>query len=97
MKKGLAYLLVAVVMTMGLVTVGFANKVEDGIIKGKVIKIEGDMVTVMDGHKKKHTFHVDKHATKTDGFLEVGLDVLVDADKSGHANAIRIEPGKMGE
>lgn len=91
MKKGLAYLFVAGVMTLSLATVGFAMK---GHIKGKITKIDGEMITVTDAHKKEHMFHVDATATKKDGEIKLGAHVEVDADKSGHANSIKVEAAK---
>ena len=93
MKKGLTYLFVAGVMMMSLATAGFAMK--DHAIKGEVTKIEGEMVTVKDAHAKEHTFHVDAKATKKIGEVTVGAHVEVDADKSGHANSIKVEGVKV--
>ncbi len=93
MKKGLTYLFVAGVMTLSLATAGFAMKGHAGI-KGKVTKIEGEMVTVTDDHKKEHTFHVDAKATKKEGEIKVGAHVSVDADATGHANSIKVDAAK---
>jgi hypothetical protein len=93
MKKGLTYLFVAGVMTVSLATVGFAMKGHEAI-KGEVTKIEGEMVTVTDAHKKEHTFHVDPKASKKEGEIIVGAHVEVDADAKGHANSIKAEAMK---
>jgi len=93
MKKGLTYLLVAGIMTVSFASVGLAMK-DHKEINGVVSKIEGDMVTVTDDHKKDHTFHVDAHATKKEGEITVGAHVTVDADKSGHANSIKAKAMK---
>ncbi len=92
MNKGLTYVM-AGLMVASLATVSFAGK-GGHPIKGEVTKIEGDMVTVTDDHKKAHTFHVDATATKKEGEIIVGATVEVDADKSGHANSIKVAAAK---
>lgn len=94
MKKGLSVLF-AGMMVITLATAGFAEK-GHGTIKGEVTKIEGDMVTVKDDHGKEHVLHVDAHATKKEGKIEVGAHVEADAEANGHAKSIKAHAAKKG-
>ncbi|MBI3358284.1 MAG: hypothetical protein HY037_01645 [Nitrospirae bacterium] len=94
MKKGLTYLLVAGVMVASLATVSFAMKTHEGMIKGEVTKIDGEMVTVKDAEGEEHMLHVDPESSKKEGEITVGAMVEADADDKGHAKSIKVEAMK---
>ena len=90
MKKGLMFLLAALV-TAAFSSVGYAGEGhEEGHISGTVIKVDGEMITVKDAHGEEHMLHVDK-TTKKSGEIKVGEHVMAEATDSGHAKSIMEE------
>ncbi|MEK7702638.1 MAG: hypothetical protein AAB317_01570 [Nitrospirota bacterium] len=89
MKKGLSVLF-AGMMVVSLATAGFAGKGHSNMVSGEVTHIEGDMVTVKDDKGKEHVLHIDAHATKKEGKIEMGAHVEADAESNGHAKSIKV-------
>jgi hypothetical protein len=79
----IAVMLLVLLMTVTLSTVGFAAEK----VTGEVVKMEGEFITVKDDKGKEHKFHVNKE-TKQMGEVKTGSKVEVEATPPGHATMI---------
>jgi len=75
--------LLAVSMPIG------AMEMKEGVVMGKVIKADGEFVTIKTAEGETKTFHMDK-TTKITGELKAGAHVSIE-DAKGHAMSVSVE------
>ncbi len=80
--------MVAVWAVTALAAAGIARA---DMIKGKIVKIDGDTVTVKDDRGNEHRIHNDPSTTKRTGEVKEGAMVEADVTSMGHANAITVK------
>ena len=95
MKKLAGFLALVAVFTFGLLTyadlanaAGAMEAVSAKLVKGEVLKIEGENYTVKDDTGKEVKLHVNAD-TKKEGDIKVGDKIEAQADGSGHAESIK--------
>ncbi|MEP7151872.1 MAG: hypothetical protein ABI856_09200 [Nitrospira sp.] len=88
MKKVMSPILFAVILSCGMVTLTYAagEMATPGpqIVKGDLLKIEGEFYTVHDAAGHEVRLHVDK-TTKLDGDFKTGDKVEAQVTDKGHA------------
>jgi hypothetical protein len=88
MMKKIFGLIGAFVLVMALTGVGLAGTT----ITGKIVKIEGEMISVKDDNTGRvQQIHVDPKTTQKTGEMKEGAKVTAQVDDRGHAHSVEVK------
>lgn len=99
MKKLIGLFMFAMILSAGIVSLSYAAGEmaapgSQAVVKGDLLKIDGEFYVVKDMSGKEIRLHVDK-TSKLDGTIKVGDKVEAQVTEKNHAVSIRHVQPKM--
>ncbi len=99
MKKLIGLFVIAMALSAGMVTLSYAagDMAAPGsqtMVKGDLLKIDGEFYVVKDMAGKEIRLHVDK-TSQLDGTFKAGDKIEAQATEKGHASSIKQAKPKM--